>query len=318
LGRLFFIRALKNLVLKKLSFEATMINRFHDKLRQSLVVHPLPWTPKKILGSFLAAIVAAAAIGLIQVSLRYDSNDAERWWSYYFFNQLISWGHWIIWTPIVINLTTSISYSIKNEIKTYLLIALTVIVIALGAVSADGALWHIFFNNSPDWPWPRVWKATISNRYGFHFLFGLAIILCIAIRQLIYISKNRKEFSPLVRKKNGNFDGSLVIKHKGRTEFIPLGQISHLSASGSYVEIYTDKSKIVVTGTLKQYEAQLPEPDFIRIHRSYIVKVDCVQQLIPMTNEDHRLITNTGHELRVSRSYKKILPLLKGVAIAHG
>ncbi len=289
-----------------------MINRFPFGLRQSFLTNPIHWNLRGYLALILSGICAAAIIGLIQVSLRYDSNDSERWWSYYFFNQVMSWGQWIIWIPVISKAATNAFVHFNKEFRATIFIALSILFIALIASSIEGLLWHIFFNNSPNWPWPRVWKATVSNRYGFHFLFGLAVILFVLIRQLIYIAKTSKEIAPLVRNQSGDLSGSLIVRHKGRTEFIPLTQITHLSASGSYVEIHTDNGKSVVTGTLKQYAAQLAPSEFVRIHRSYIVRIDRVQQLIPMTNEDHKLITSSGHELRVSRSYKNVLPVLKG------
>jgi hypothetical protein len=310
LGRFLFTRP-KKLSGYKAYLWPSMVNQFPFGLRHSFLTNPVVWKIRNYLFLFFAGICVAGVIGLIQVSLRYDSDDAERWWSYYFFNQLISWGQWIIWIPVIIQITNYL-FTTKKEVKAFLLVFLALIFIALMAASVEGLLWHIFFNKNTEWPWSRVWKAVVSNRYGFHFLFGLAVILFIAVRQLIHITKINREI-PLVRKQSGGLNGSLIIKHKGRTEFIPLTEISHLSASGSYVEIYTDKGKSVVTGTLKQYEAQLPASEFVRVHRSYIVKVDRVQQLIPMTNEDYKLITSSGHQLRVSRSYKNVIPILKGV-----
>ncbi|MEQ8423517.1 MAG: LytTR family DNA-binding domain-containing protein [Cyclobacteriaceae bacterium] len=285
---------------------------FHTTLRQSLKLNPFEWTKRKFLYALLAGIVLASILALAQVSLRYDSNDSDRWWTYYFVNQLISWGQWTLWLPLFTTFVTRTFQKSNDELKSYLIIAVVTLALALIATTVQAVLWHFIYNTSTQWPLSRVVKAIVSNRYSFHFFIAVTIILVLVVRQFILIFKSSKSVSPLVRQNLGDSNGSLVLRHKGETEFIPLAQISHLSASGSYVEIYSDNGKTVVTGTLKEYESQLPAPRFIRIHRSFIVNADRVKSLTPLTNEDYRLVTTSGHELRVSRSYKEALPLIRG------
>ncbi len=289
-----------------------MANQFHISIRQSLQTHPLRWTRNSVLLLVFAGIGLAMILAAVQVSLRYDANDAERWWSYYFLNQMSGWGQWLWWGPLFIHFITKMILKFRNAFYAIVSIVITVLVLALLAATVEGLVWHTLYNTSSEWPWARVWKASLSNQTGFHFLIAGTLLLLLMARQLFHITKEARDNTPLVRNGHGDVEGSLIVKHKGQTEFIPLSHISHLEASGSYVEIYADQGKTVVTGSLKQFGAQLPEPHFIRIHRSYIVRVDHVLKLTPLTNEDYKIVTSLGHELRVSRSYKKVLPILKG------
>lgn len=278
-------------------------------VRQSLRQNPLRWTIKKTLFTILAGLVIAMVVGLIKVSLRYDSNEADRWWWYYFTEQLVSWGQWVVWIPTLVTLIHSTNKKFKSSLFFYVLVLLSSVLIAAAATTIEGLIWHNFFNQSADWPWLRVWKAFLSNRFGFHFLVAVTIVLLLVLRQIVWLLNERK-VKVMVRESN-TASGSLILNHKGYTEFIPFSDITHLRASGSYVEIHTQNSKKVITGSLKQFASQLPD-SFVRIHRSYIVKVDAIQSLTPLTNDDYQVITNSGHELRLSRSYKNRLPQLRG------
>ncbi len=289
-----------------------MVTSLHKVFRQSLINHPFRWTVRRILWVLTLSIFSAIILGLIQVSLRYDNNEAERWFSFYFFNQLITWGQWTLWLPLFVWSITNVMQVFKEVYKAYALIIFLSLLLAFVATTAEAAMWHHFYNTSPDWDWGRVWKASISNNFSTHFLFCLSILLITVLRQFIYINKAIKSSLPTIRMDKGSIEGSLMIRSQGQLEFIRLQEISHLAASGSYVEIFSNGNKIVVTGTLKQFVEQLPPSHFLRIHRSYVVRVDQVAKLTPLTNEDYQVTTINGHQLRLSRSYKDVLPILKG------
>ena len=58
---------------------------------------------------------------------------------------------------------------------------------------------------------------------------------------------------------------------------IPLSQIRWIEALGDYVKIITNHDRILVLSTLSSIEQQLPGNKFLRIHRSYIVNLDKVE-----------------------------------------
>ena len=62
------------------------------------------------------------------------------------------------------------------------------------------------------------------------------------------------------------------------------------------------KDKIVITReTISNIEAKLPQKDFMRVHRSFIVNLSGIDSF---THEDLRI---SGKEVPISRSYKKAL-----------
>lgn len=283
--------------------------RSSTDIRQSLRQNPYRWSVAKTAVTIVGGLAIATVVSLIKVSLRYDANESERWWLYYFNEQLISWGQWVVWIPVLFTITHWSNKKIESSITFYVTIFLSSILVAATAATIEGLAWHKFFNQSVEWPWLRVWKAFLSNRFGFHFLIAASLFLLLVIRQIWWLL-DQKKVKVMVRESSST-SGSLVLNHRGYTEFIPFSDITHLQASGSYVEIHTHQSKKVITGSLKQFTTQLPD-SFVRIHRSYIVKIDAIESLTPLSNDDYQVITAGGHELRLSRSYKNSLPKLRG------
>jgi len=54
--------------------------------------------------------------------------------------------------------------------------------------------------------------------------------------------------------------------------------------------------------TMKFYEDNLPKTDFVRIHRSYIVRIEEINKIEPYGKDNHIAILRSGDKLPVSRS----------------
>lgn len=69
----------------------------------------------------------------------------------------------------------------------------------------------------------------------------------------------------------------LVIKADRKIYRLPFEDILHLQAYGDYVKIQTTGKQLVPKETLNNLEKLLPEDQFIRIHRSYIIALNKVE-----------------------------------------
>jgi two-component system LytT family response regulator len=58
---------------------------------------------------------------------------------------------------------------------------------------------------------------------------------------------------------------------------------------------------------MKFYEENLPKDNFVRIHRSYIVRIEEIKRIEPYTKDNHVAILQSGDKLPVSRSGYKHL-----------
>lgn len=70
--------------------------------------------------------------------------------------------------------------------------------------------------------------------------------------------------------------GSLKVMDKGYLVPIPFSEILYLKADGLYTKIYTKVKSYLVRDILKGFEEKLPEDQFFRVHKSYLINVEHV------------------------------------------
>lgn len=99
----------------------------------------------------------------------------------------------------------------------------------------------------------------------------------------------------------------VVVKTGSRIKVIPVEKINYLEAQDDYVMLYTDEGKHLKQATMSYFEENLDTSDFIRIHRSYIVKISQVIQLEPYGKDNYVAKLKSGVTLKVSKSGLKNL-----------
>ncbi|GIX35251.1 MAG: DNA-binding response regulator [Lysobacteraceae bacterium] len=103
----------------------------------------------------------------------------------------------------------------------------------------------------------------------------------------------------------------LAIRDAGRILRVPLDSIRWIEAAGDYMCINTDDGTHVLRATLRDLENQLDPGRFQRVHRSSIVNIRRVRSLRPHINGEYFLQLDSGHEVKLSRSYRDKLDLLR-------
>jgi len=99
----------------------------------------------------------------------------------------------------------------------------------------------------------------------------------------------------------------VVVKTGTRIKVIPVNKITHLEAEDDYVMIFSDEGKHLKQATMKFFEDHLDPDTFLRVHRSFIVRVDQVTQLEPYSKENFILRLKNGATVKVSRTGLKLL-----------
>lgn len=100
--------------------------------------------------------------------------------------------------------------------------------------------------------------------------------------------ENYGRFLKAVNKAVANLENNDSVKVDNRNLFIKtdsllvsldIGSINYLEAYGDYVKIHTDDKTHVVYSKFKSVEDKLSPNEFIRIHRSYIVRLDKIKNI---------------------------------------
>jgi two-component system LytT family response regulator len=99
----------------------------------------------------------------------------------------------------------------------------------------------------------------------------------------------------------------IVVRKGSAINLIPVEQVRYVEAQDDYVMIYHSSGKALKQQTMKFYEENLPSMDFVRIHRSYIVRVQEINRIEPYEKDNHVAVLKSGEKLPVSRAGYKHL-----------
>lgn len=105
-------------------------------------------------------------------------------------------------------------------------------------------------------------------------------------------------------KKQPNYLQRLLIKTAGKIIFIKTDEIDWIEAEEKYVQIHVGKDKYLYRETMNALEQQLNPEIFVRVHRSYIVRIDFIKELVPWSHGDYLLILQDKTELNLGRNYR--------------
>lgn len=94
----------------------------------------------------------------------------------------------------------------------------------------------------------------------------------------------------------------VVVRTKGEIRVIPAPEIIFIEAQDDYVMIYTNSGKFLKQKTLKHFEEHLSRDDFIRVHRSYIIRTDQMIRLEPYGKNSWIAVLKGSYKVQVSRS----------------
>ena len=96
----------------------------------------------------------------------------------------------------------------------------------------------------------------------------------------------------------------LAVKVDGRVVFVSASEIRWVEAADNYVILHLEDRRLMIRDTLSSIEEQLGDPQFTRVNRSAIVRVDQVRELHPTFHGDYVVILRDGTKLPLSRSLR--------------
>ncbi len=92
---------------------------------------------------------------------------------------------------------------------------------------------------------------------------------------------------------------SLFLKKDHHFERVPIKEILYLQADSNYCTVYTKSERFIYSMVLKKIEAQLPESQFLRTHRSYVVNIQSVN------GYEGNMLFIGKQKVPVSKTYKE-------------
>jgi two-component system, LytTR family, response regulator len=88
---------------------------------------------------------------------------------------------------------------------------------------------------------------------------------------------------------------------------IPVEKIRYIESADDYVMIFSEIGNHLKEKTMKYFEDHLPQGQFIRIHRSYIVNISEIRSLELYSKDSYVAVMKSGEKLKVSsEGYRKL------------
>jgi len=98
--------------------------------------------------------------------------------------------------------------------------------------------------------------------------------------------------------------GRVLVKTRGRVILLRMDDISWIEAQGGYVRIHAQGSKYLLREKISGMLKRLPPDTFVRIHRSAIVNLDGIKELVPHRYGSCTVVLKDGTELIMSRTFR--------------
>ncbi|MCL2097209.1 MAG: LytTR family transcriptional regulator [Bacteroidales bacterium] len=206
-----------------------------------------------------------------------------------------------LWYPVYFNRkSATLWYSfITNNIliaALFLLFSIGVGYLLLQWLMETDSVYMHFLNSSISW---KILEGILVYIIGL-----LAYYLLMYIEKLNESAEKRRSAESLSR---------IAVKDRQEIHLIPVQEIHFLEADGDYVKLHSSEGTFLKEKTMKYFEENLPQQQFVRIHRSYIVNVDYVAKIALYEKEKFHIHLKNNTILKASlkgyRALKEVVRL---------
>jgi two-component system response regulator LytT len=145
-------------------------------------------------------------------------------------------------------------------------------------------------------------KAKVTEPYGYILKPFKEIDLHTSIEMALYkhgkeqeVRKERDLYSSIVLDKTS--EDCIFVKSNSRLVKVKTREIYYVEALKDYVIIHTKDGRYTVHSTMKDMMSKLSSSEFLRVHRSYIVRVDkimAIEQSNLVIEDDKKIIPVGG------------------------
>lgn len=95
----------------------------------------------------------------------------------------------------------------------------------------------------------------------------------------------------------------IIARSVGEMECVPIDEVLWMSSAGNYVELHLEKRVVLHRMTLGAMEKLINPQDFIRVHRTTLVRIDQCQQVKVVGDGSYSLTLVCGAEVAVSERH---------------
>lgn len=97
----------------------------------------------------------------------------------------------------------------------------------------------------------------------------------------------------------------LLVREEGRVRVLAASEVDWIEAARNTVRLHVGAAVHVLREPLSALETRLDPTRFARIHRSTVVNLERVTEILPWFSGDGMVVLRSGERLRVSRSFRE-------------
>jgi two-component system LytT family response regulator len=109
----------------------------------------------------------------------------------------------------------------------------------------------------------------------------------------------------------------IAVQGRGKARIVSVDDITHITADGSYAELHTPDGTHVIRERMKALAARLDPADFVRVHRSAIVRLNEVELILRSGGGNYAVRLEDGTTVSVSRGRIEELQERLGVDVVQ-
>jgi two-component system LytT family response regulator len=125
------------------------------------------------------------------------------------------------------------------------------------------------------------------------------------------------QYAAISDQANGHpsFIERLLVRENKKIILIQVRDVQVFEADSDYVRLHTEGTKKhLINNSLTSLEVLLNPNQFVRIHKSTIIRIDAIAEMHPHFNGEFKIFMKNGAEVKLSRSYKKALQKISGAS----
>ena len=102
--------------------------------------------------------------------------------------------------------------------------------------------------------------------------------------------------------RSGEYLERITVEDRSQIHVVPVEDIRCVTAEDTYVKVHTSEENYLLRERMYEMEQCLDPAQFARVHRSTIVRLDCVECLVQRSDNDYVVQLDDAKRFRVSRS----------------
>ena len=133
--------------------------------------------------------------------------------------------------------------------------------------------------------------------------FGNAVQRARQVKDAGFRIRMAERLLRMLEENSGRYVSRFPVRVGSRIQIVLTDDIEWIAAAGDYAELHGGGRCQLVRESMNSLEQKLDPVQFLRIHRSRIVRMGCIRELRPMDNREYLVKLSDGSEHRSSRSY---------------